>query len=105
MKGKGYAVMGDPFPISQRFQLDVAQAGLEDGGACGRGKIPAMAGSRMIRVRMCDHRALDGLPGIDMELPRHAIQPLFPGNYQIRHGRREDSSQRRTGRAWLMRED
>jgi hypothetical protein len=60
MKGKGYAVVVDTFSIRQRFQLNVAQAGPEDGDARGRGKIPAMAGSRMIRMRVRDHCALDG---------------------------------------------
>jgi hypothetical protein len=60
MEGKSYAVVGDSLSISQRFQLNVAQAGPEDGSTRGRGKVTAVAGSRMIRMCVRDHCALDG---------------------------------------------
>jgi hypothetical protein len=62
----------------------------------------ATAGARVVAVPVSNYRAVDGAPGVDVEITRGAIQPFGTGNDEI-HGRRfrEWENPRETRRDWV----
>ena len=80
MERDPYAIEIDDGAVVSRLDgrltsKSVAQQRLSGGAA----QICARLGTKVIAVRMRDHGPIDGLPGIDMELARLAIQAPLGG--------------------------
>src|SRR6185369_578637 len=77
MKAQPHAEVVDRLAVGERLQVDIAQARSQHALAGSGGEVVRIAAPRMVAVRVRDHRAIDGPPGIDVEVARRAVQP-FP---------------------------
>jgi hypothetical protein len=77
MKAQPHAEVVDRLAVGERLQVDIAEARSQHALAGSGGEVVRIAAPRMVAVRVRDHRAIDGPPGIDVEVARRAIQP-FP---------------------------
>src|SRR6185437_5488793 len=70
------ADVADRDRLTPRLGLDdaIRESVTEQRRAFGCAEIRVRSGARVITVRMRDDRALDGLPGIDMEVAGFAVQ-------------------------------
>ena len=79
MQADAHAAVLDRLAIGQRLQHDVvAQPCAQHAGAVVRGQVVPVAATRMVGVRMRDHRAVHRPPRVDVEVARRAVQALRP---------------------------
>lgn len=87
VKTQGDAVMVDGLAIGQGLQVDVtSQARAQNALARRGGQVMGAAGTRMVAMAMGDDGALDGAPGVDIEISGRTIQAFGPCNHQIQAG-------------------
>src|SRR4051812_39516370 len=67
---------GDRFPVGQRLDRRVRQAAPQHAFPWRGAQVAGRSWTRVVAVRVRDHRAVDRLPGIDVKAARLAVEPL-----------------------------